>query len=117
MLTSVLSRLGRCSRVCLLLAAGHRYLLQNVLNLLPDMEVNDFVSAMTVKTSDQMLVVYLSALVRATIALHNLINNKISNKKDETEREQKEDQAEAEAADKAAKKEAAKADADVAKKA
>jgi len=99
------------------LAAGHRYLLQNVLNLLPDMEVNDFVSAMTAKTSDQMLVVYLSALVRATIALHNLINNKISNKKEETEREQKEDQAEAEAADKAAKKEAAKADADGAKKA
>lgn len=93
------------------------YLLQNVLNLLPDMEVNDFVSAMTAKTSDQMLVVYLSALVRATIALHNLINNKISNKKEETEREQKEDQAEAEAADKAAKKEAAKADADGAKKA
>ena len=53
MLTSVLSRLGRCSRVCLLLAAGHRYLLQNVLNLLPDMEVNDFVSAMTVSGSKQ----------------------------------------------------------------
>lgn len=70
------------------------YLLQNVLNLLPDMEVNDFVSALTVKTSDQMLVMYLGALVRATIALHNLVNNKINNKREETDQEEKEEKKE-----------------------
>lgn len=30
-----------------------------------------------VKTNDQMLVIYLSSLIRSVIALHNLINNKV----------------------------------------
>ena len=39
------------------------YLLQDVFNLIPNMEL---VSAMTIKTSDQMLVMYLGSLVRVT---------------------------------------------------
>lgn len=33
-----------------------------------------------VKTNDQMLVIYLSSLIRSVIALHNLINNKVNTK-------------------------------------
>ncbi|GJS57121.1 26S proteasome non-ATPase regulatory subunit 7 homolog A [Tanacetum coccineum] len=36
-----------------------------------------------VKTNDQMLVIYLSSLIRSVIALHNLINNKLLNKEHE----------------------------------
>lgn len=54
------------------------YELQNIFNLLPDVNLADFSKAFYLKTNDQMLVVYLASLIRAVIALHNLINNKIS---------------------------------------
>lgn len=56
------------------------YQLQDIFNLLPDIADASFVDNLYVKTNDQSLVVYLAALVRSIIALHNLINNKISNK-------------------------------------
>ncbi|ESO91076.1 hypothetical protein LOTGIDRAFT_191571 [Lottia gigantea] len=56
------------------------YHLQDVFNLLPDVNLQDFVKAMYVKTNDQMLVVYIASLIRSIIALHNLINNKIQNR-------------------------------------
>lgn len=56
------------------------YHLQDVFNLLPDVNLQQFVKAMYVKTNDQMLVVYLASLIRSIIALHNLINNKIQNR-------------------------------------
>ncbi|KAL4235362.1 26S proteasome non-ATPase regulatory subunit 7 [Mactra antiquata] len=56
------------------------YELQDVFNLLPDVNLLEFVKAMYVKTNDQMLVVYLASLIRSIIALHNLINNKIQNR-------------------------------------
>lgn len=56
------------------------YQLQDVFNLLPDVNLLEFVKAMYVKTNDQMLVVYLASLIRSIIALHNLINNKIQNR-------------------------------------
>jgi len=68
------------------------YLLQNVFNLLPNMDDSSFVSSMTALTSDQMLVLYLSALVRSTVALHNLINNKIENLKAEQDKERKDNE-------------------------
>ncbi|KAH8922482.1 Mov34-domain-containing protein [Atractiella rhizophila] len=55
------------------------YLLQDIFNLLPGLEaVEEQGSGMpvAVKTNDSLLVVYLSSLIRAVIALHNLINNK-----------------------------------------
>ena len=56
------------------------YQLQDIFNLLPDVSQPAFKSSLYVKTNDQMLVVYLAALVRSVIALHNLINNKLANR-------------------------------------
>eukprot|EP00128_Syssomonas_multiformis_P015189 Colp12_sorted_trinity150504_noHs@639 len=59
------------------------YILQDVFNLLPNLNVESLVRAFTVKTNDQHLVIYLASLIRAIIALHNLINNKINNREAE----------------------------------
>lgn len=56
------------------------YQLQDIFNLLPDLNQDNFTNALYVKTNDQMLVVYLAAMVRSIVALHNLINNKLTNK-------------------------------------
>ena len=56
------------------------YQLQDIFNLLPEVTMPDFVKSTFVKTNDQALVVYLAAMIRSVIALHNLINNKIQNK-------------------------------------
>lgn len=63
------------------LPVNHRvmYQLQDVFNLLPDVSLNSFVRAVYVKTNDQMVVLYLAAVIRSVVALHNLINNKIQN--------------------------------------
>ncbi|XP_026757254.2 26S proteasome non-ATPase regulatory subunit 7 [Galleria mellonella] len=56
------------------------YQLQDIFNLLPDIANDNFIDNLYIKTNDQSLVVYLAALVRSIIALHNLINNKITNR-------------------------------------
>ena len=56
------------------------YLLQEIFNLLPNLDLSEFVQSIAVKTSDEMLVIYLASLIRAIIALHNLISNKVSMK-------------------------------------
>jgi len=56
------------------------YHLQDIFNLLPDVTLSEFVRSMYVKTNDHLLVVYVAALIRSTLALHNLINNKITNR-------------------------------------
>jgi 26S proteasome regulatory subunit N8 len=56
------------------------YLLQDVFNLLPDVNLQSFVRAVNITTNDQMLVVYVAALIRSVIALHNLITNKLQNR-------------------------------------
>ena len=63
------------------------YQLQDVFNLLPNLNLDEFVKSFLVKTNDQMLVIYVASMIRSAIALHNLINNKLQNKdfeKDET---------------------------------
>jgi 26S proteasome regulatory subunit N8 len=61
--------------------------LQNVFNLLPNLSNdsnttnNQLSTAFTVKTNDELMVVYISTLVRAIIAFHDLIENKLENKK------------------------------------
>lgn len=67
------------------------YHLQDIFNLLPDMTHKDFKSSIYVKTNDQMLVVYLAALIRSVIALHNLINNKLTNRDAEKKEGKKDD--------------------------
>jgi 26S proteasome regulatory subunit N8 len=54
------------------------YNLQDILNLLPNLNVDELVRAMLVKTNDMHLVMYLASLVRSVVALHALLNNKIS---------------------------------------
>lgn len=72
------------------------YQLQDIFNLLPDIANDSFIDNLYIKTNDQSLVVYLAALVRSIIALHNLINNKITNrdaeegKKEDKEKKEKE---------------------------
>ncbi|XP_029495511.2 26S proteasome non-ATPase regulatory subunit 7-like [Oncorhynchus nerka] len=56
------------------------YQLQDVFNLLPDVNLQEFIKAFYLKTNDQMLVVYLTSLIRSVVALHNLINNKVANR-------------------------------------
>uniref|UniRef100_A0A0A9XNE7 26S proteasome non-ATPase regulatory subunit 7 n=1 Tax=Lygus hesperus TaxID=30085 RepID=A0A0A9XNE7_LYGHE len=67
------------------------YQLQDIFNLLPDIGHGNFVDSLYIKTNDQMLVVYLAALVRSIIALHNLINNKLSNRDAEKKEGKKEE--------------------------
>ncbi|KAJ3197225.1 proteasome regulatory particle subunit [Irineochytrium annulatum] len=66
------------------------YNLQDIFNLLPNLEVEDSVRAFSIKSNDELLVIYLSSLTRAVIALHNLIGNKITNR--EAERKQNKDE-------------------------
>ncbi|EDO45776.1 predicted protein [Nematostella vectensis] len=68
------------------------YELQDVFNLLPNLDIEDFCKAVTVKTNDQMLVVYVASLIRSIIALHNLISNKVTNRDAEKDEASKKDE-------------------------
>jgi len=52
--------------------------MQTILNLLPNLNVEELVRAMLVKTNDVHMVIYLSSLIRSVVALHDLVNNKIT---------------------------------------
>ncbi len=52
------------------------YYLQDVLNLLPNLNVEELVKSMIIKTNDMHLVIYVGALIRSVIALHDLLVNK-----------------------------------------
>lgn len=54
------------------------YHLQDVFNLLPNLNIEEFSRSFAVKTNDQLLVVYVASLIRSVIALDNLIGNKLS---------------------------------------
>lgn len=54
--------------------------LQDIINLLPNLNVEELVKAMLVKTNDMHLVMYISSLIRSVLALHDLLNNKIKYK-------------------------------------
>ena len=48
---------------------------------------NDLARAMSVKTNDQLMAIYLSSLIRAITAFHDLIENKIQNRQQQEEKE------------------------------
>lgn len=52
------------------------YFLQDALNLLPDLADPALTTSFASSTNDALLVVYLSSLLRAVIALHALVDNK-----------------------------------------
>ena len=66
------------------------YHLQDALNLLPDLSDSSITQSFASSTNDQMLVVYLSGLLRAVIALHALVDNKTTIGKAELEESEKE---------------------------
>lgn len=73
--------------------------LQDIFNLLPNLSTaavgedasdNELAKAMAVKTNDQLMSIYLSSLIRAIIAFHDLIDNKIKNRQDIAEEQERE---------------------------
>ncbi|OQE40039.1 hypothetical protein PENCOP_c006G01388 [Penicillium coprophilum] len=82
--------------------------LQDVFNLLPNLstppatlrtsgqepqiENSELARAMSVKTNDQLMAIYISSLIRAITAFHDLIDNKIQNRQQQEESETKRDQ-------------------------
>ncbi|KAL7554770.1 hypothetical protein ACHAWF_018329 [Thalassiosira exigua] len=52
--------------------------MQAIVNLLPNLNVEELVRSMLVKNNDMQMVIYLSALIRCVIALHDLVLNKIA---------------------------------------
>lgn len=83
--------------------------LQDVFNLLPNLsnptatplegaettstENTELARAMSVKTNDQLMAIYLSSLIRAITAFHDLIENKIQNRQQQEEKDLKKDEA------------------------
>lgn len=83
------------------LPVNHQILgnLQDIFNLLPNITTvpaskpltqnqvqnSELARAMTVKTNDQLMTIYLSSLVRAITAFHDLIDNKIQNRQQQEE--------------------------------
>jgi len=75
--------------------------LQDVFNLLPNLATpsstegedgtsSELARAMSVKANDQLMSIYVSSLIRAIIAFHDLIDNKIKNRQDAAEEQEKE---------------------------
>lgn len=84
--------------------------LQDVFNLLPNLAapaegavkgvaggaqggVSELSHAMGIKTNDQMMAIYLSSLIRAITAFHDLIENKVQNKQHDEEKEREKEDA------------------------
>lgn len=59
------------------------YKLQDMFNLLPDVELSDMVRSLNMTSNDQMLNIYVACVMRAILALHDLINNKLANRESE----------------------------------
>ncbi|KKA29753.1 hypothetical protein TD95_004500 [Thielaviopsis punctulata] len=93
--------------------------LQDVFNLLPNLsapkgskdldsssdasaDISELQHAMSVKSNDQLMAIYLSSLIRAITAFHDLIDNKIQNRQQQEEKEASKEEAEREKAEAAA---------------
>lgn len=88
--------------------------LQDIFNLLPNLttppasrpngksqvENSELGRAMSVKTNDQLMTIYLSSLVRAITAFHDLIDNKNQNRQQQEEKEGKKEDADKKDGDK-----------------
>jgi 26S proteasome regulatory subunit N8 len=55
-------------------------------------ENSELARAMSIKTNDQLMSIYLSSLIRAITAFHDLIENKIQNKRQQEEGDAKENE-------------------------
>ncbi|KAF9450276.1 Mov34-domain-containing protein [Macrolepiota fuliginosa MF-IS2] len=88
------------------------YHLQDALNLLPNLTDVDLTQSFTTSTNDEMLVVYLSSLLRAVIALHALVDNKASIGRAEFEEGVEKEEGSAEKKEKEGEKKDTKGDGD-----
>ena len=79
------------------------YNMQTIFNLLPNLNIDEMITALKVKTNDMHLVIYVSSLIRCIIALHDLVRNKIQYKDQDPDGERAVDAKEKEAKDGAAK--------------
>lgn len=84
--------------------------LQDVFNLLPNLSTpkasshipngtdapvkndSELAHAMSIKTNDQLMAIYLSSLIRAITAFHDLIENKIQNRQQQEEQDAKKEE-------------------------
>lgn len=57
----------------------------------PQLENAELARAMNIKTNDQLMSIYISSLIRAITAFHDLIDNKIQNRQQQEEKERKEE--------------------------
>lgn len=92
--------------------------LQDIFNLLPNLTTtpaskpmglnqvqnSELARSMTVKTNDQLMTIYLSSLVRAITAFHDLIDNKIQNRQQQEEKDAKKEDGDKKDGDKEEKK-------------
>lgn len=51
--------------------------LQTIVSLLPNLNNNDLIQSLMKQTNDMYMAIYLAALIRTILALHDLVNNKI----------------------------------------
>jgi len=75
--------------------------LQDVFNLLPNLSptpenggVGDLSRSFRVKTNDQLMCIYLSSMIRAVLALHDLIDSGLDGKKDDKKEDKKDEKKE-----------------------
>ena len=59
------------------------YQLQDIFNLIPNLNIEEFGKSFAVKTNDMMFMIYIASIVRSVLALHSLIVNKVSNREAE----------------------------------
>lgn len=57
------------------------YLLQDILNLFPTTDSDELTEAFTINMNDTTLALYIGSIIRAMLALHNLIDNMADNKR------------------------------------
>jgi len=72
------------------------YNMQTVFNLMPNLNVEELVRSLLVKTNDMHLVIYISSLIRCVISLHDLVRNKLQYKDDDPWTEKEKDEKEEE---------------------
>ena len=65
------------------------YQLQDIFNLIPNLNLEEFGRSFAVKTNDMMFVIYMASIVRSVLALHSLIANKVSNREAEKQENSK----------------------------
>jgi 26S proteasome regulatory subunit N8 len=68
------------------------YNIQDILNLSPDLSNGQLLKSLAMTNNDNMMVIYISSLIRSIIALHDLINNKLQNRKWDAEAEKAEEE-------------------------